>query len=86
MAEKHSCSIAGAILTKSHVRWQQPKLDVRVMCAIERKVCINPKTDNNVIHPVACPGGVSGVQTPAPSRNSEGPPKSCQTQTDCENC
>jgi len=30
--------------------------------------------------------GVPGeVQTPPP-RNSEGPPKSCQTQTDCENC
>ena len=25
-----------------------------------------------------------GVQTPL-RRNSEGPPKSCQTQTDCEN-
>jgi len=30
-------------------------------------------------------GGVWGVQTPPP-RNSEGPPKSCQTQPDCENC
>ena len=28
-------------------------------------------------------GGVWGVQLP--SRNSEGPPKSCQTQPDCEN-
>jgi len=26
-----------------------------------------------------------GIQTPPP-RNSEGPPKSCQTQPDCENC
>jgi len=26
-----------------------------------------------------------GVQTPLP-QNSEGPPKSCQTQPDCENC
>ena len=26
-----------------------------------------------------------GVQTPTP-RNSEGSPKSCQTQPDCENC
>ena len=24
------------------------------------------------------------VQTPPPPRNSEGPPKSCQTQLDCE--
>ena len=29
-------------------------------------------------------GGVWGVQTPP--RNFEGPPKSCQTQPDCENC
>ena len=29
------------------------------------------------------PRGVAGVQTP---RNSEGPPKSRQTQPDCENC
>jgi len=28
-------------------------------------------------------GGGCGVQTP---RHSEGPPKSCQTQPDCENC
>jgi len=27
-------------------------------------------------------GVVSGVQTPPPLRNSEGPPKSCQTQLD----
>ena len=32
--------------------------------------------------PVALPGG--GGSTPPP-RNSEGPPKSCQTQPDCEN-
>ena len=30
-------------------------------------------------------GGVEGFKPPPP-RNSEGPPKSCQTQTDCENC
>ena len=30
------------------------------------------------------PRGVWGVQTSP--RNSEGPPKSCQTQPDCENC
>jgi len=29
-------------------------------------------------------GGLGGSNTP--SRNSEGPPKSCQTQLDCENC
>ena len=29
-------------------------------------------------------GGVWGVQPPP--RNSKGPPKSCQTQPDCENC
>ena len=29
-------------------------------------------------------GGVWGVQPPP--RNSEDPPKSCQTQPDCENC
>ena len=29
-------------------------------------------------------GGLRG-STPPP-RNSEGPPKSCQTQSDCENC
>ena len=29
-------------------------------------------------------GGVWGIQTPPPPRNSEGPPKSCQTQPDCE--
>ena len=28
-------------------------------------------------------GGGWGVQPP---QNSEGPPKSCQTQPDCENC
>ena len=28
-------------------------------------------------------GGFGGFNPP---RNSEGPPKSCQTQTDCENC
>jgi len=27
-----------------------------------------------------------GCSTPPPPRNSEGPPKSCQTQPDCENC
>jgi len=31
-------------------------------------------------------GGVWGVQTSPPPGNSEGPPKSCQTQPDCENC
>jgi len=30
-------------------------------------------------------GGVWGVQTPPTPRNSEGPPKSCLTQPDCEN-
>ena len=30
-------------------------------------------------------GGL-GCSTPPPPRNSEGPPKSCQTQPDCENC
>jgi len=37
--------------------------------------------------PVAYRGGegFGGVQPPPP-RNSEGPPKSCQNQTDCENC
>ena len=30
-------------------------------------------------------GGTWSFQTPPP-RNSEGPPKSCQTQPDCENC
>ena len=30
------------------------------------------------------PKGVWGAQTPP--QNSEGPPKSCQTQPDCENC
>ena len=29
-------------------------------------------------------GGGVGVQTPP--QNSEGPPKLCQTQPDCENC
>ena len=29
-------------------------------------------------------GGVGGFKPPP--RNSEGPPKSCQTQPDCENC
>jgi len=28
-------------------------------------------------------GGLEGL---TPPRNSEGPPKSCQTQPDCENC
>ena len=34
------------------------------------------------------PMGGFGVFTPPPPhpRNSEGPPKSCQTQRDCENC
>ena len=27
-----------------------------------------------------------GVQTPPGPQNSEGPPKSCQTQPECENC
>ena len=27
-----------------------------------------------------------GFGPPPPPRNSEGPPKSCQTQPDCENC
>ena len=31
-------------------------------------------------------GGIWGVQTPPPGGNSEGPPKSFQTQPDCENC
>jgi len=31
------------------------------------------------------PRGGLGCSTPPP-RNSEGPPKSCQTQPDCENC
>jgi hypothetical protein len=34
---------------------------------------------------VAYRGGGLGCSTPPP-RNSEGPPKSCQTQPDCENC
>ena len=36
---------------------------------------------------VAYRGGVWGFKsTPPLPRNSEGPPKSCQTQPDCENC
>jgi len=31
-------------------------------------------------------GGEVGVFNPPPPRNSEVPPKSCQTQPDCENC
>ena len=30
--------------------------------------------------------GGGGVFNPPPPRNSEGPPKSYQTQPDCENC
>jgi len=30
-------------------------------------------------------GGGWGCLNPPPPRNSEGPPKSCQTQPDCEN-
>ena len=30
--------------------------------------------------------GGFGRFNPPPPRNSEGPPKSCQTQPDCENC
>jgi len=30
--------------------------------------------------------GLGGSDTPPPPRNSESPPKSCQTQPDCENC
>jgi len=30
-------------------------------------------------------GGLGCPNTPPPPRNSEGPPKSCQTQPDCEN-
>ena len=37
-----------------------------------------------ILVPVAYRGGVWGVQTSP--QNSEGPPKSCQTQPDCENC
>ena len=40
--------------------------------------------DNKI--PVAHGGvGVGGFKHPPP-RNSEGPPKSCQTEPDCENC
>ena len=35
------------------------------------------------VYSVAYRGGVWGVHPPP--RNSEGPPKSCQTQPDCEN-
>ena len=35
---------------------------------------------------VAYRGGEFGVFENPPPRNSEGPPKSCQTQSDCENC
>ena len=31
-------------------------------------------------------GGFRGFNPPPHPRNSEGPPKSCQTQPDCENC
>ena len=31
-------------------------------------------------------GGLGGSKPPKPPGNSEGPPKSCQTQPDCENC
>jgi len=32
-------------------------------------------------------GFLGGIRPPPPPpRNSEGPPKSCQTQPDCENC
>ena len=34
---------------------------------------------------VAYRGG-GGLGCSNPTRNSEGPPKSCQTQPDCENC
>ena len=39
--------------------------------------------DTRWCHAVAYRGGVLGIQTPLP-RNSEGPPKSCQTQPDCK--
>ena len=36
---------------------------------------------------VAYGGGEGDVQThPLQKKNSEGPPNSCQTQPDCENC
>jgi len=35
---------------------------------------------------VAYRGGVGVFKPPPKKRNSEGPPKSCQTQPDCENC
>ena len=30
--------------------------------------------------------GLGGSTQPPPQGNSEGPPKSCQTEPDCENC
>ena len=38
------------------------------------------------LHTVVYRGGVWGFKPPPLPRNSEGPPKSCQTQPDYENC
>ena len=39
-----------------------------------------------IIRPSGVPRVGFGVLKPSPPRNSEGPPQSCQTQPDCENC
>jgi len=49
-------------------------------------IYIRSFTNIKVVHTTAVAYRTEGGFKSPPPRNSEGPPKSCQTQPDCENC
>ena len=57
-------------------------------CYTTRKRCCHHYKDQsfNAFNDSGVPRGVGVSNPPSPPRNSEGPPKSCQTQPHCENC
>ena len=70
---------------------------LRSVLLIFSHLCLGPVNDlfpsgfppKFCMHSSFPPSGIptgGGLNAPPPSKNSEGPPKSCRTQPDCENC
>jgi len=59
-----------------------------LVCAVQRRQLTEGKYSRDVtwLGAVAYRMGVGGFYTPPPLGDPEGPPKSCQTQPDCEKC
>ena len=70
--------LASGLVLHRHIERKCKEISVKVVKALLQ----NAKTFGNS----GVPRGVIWGFQPPPHRNSDGPPKWCHTQRDCENC